>query len=153
MKNLFWNLQWKNRDQNFDNHLLITTGAIPNNNQGKPPFFYSTGSNRIYFDLLKKVCILHSALKIKTYCNIKCGYTVWSEGFLYKVAPSELKILPIIYFVIHNSVVLSKILKIIVPFWLLLVYFDYHQNNQFYRVKNRIFKILLLWHNNFQYFG
>ena len=42
-------------------------------------------------------------------------YTVWSEVFLYKVAPPELKISPIMYFVIHNSVVLSKILKIIVP--------------------------------------
>ena len=38
------------------------------------------------------------------------------RGPLYKVAPPELKILPIMYFVIHNSVVLSKILKIIVPF-------------------------------------
>ena len=79
--------------------------------------------------------------------------TVWSERFLYKVAPPELKISPILYFVIHNSVVLSKKLKIVVPFWLLFVYVDYYQNNQFYRVKNRIFKILLLWHNNFQYFG
>ena len=51
-------------------------------------------------------------LKINTYIN-----TVWSEGFLYKVAPPELKISPIMYFVIHNSVVLSKILKIVVPFW------------------------------------
>ena len=79
--------------------------------------------------------------------------TVWSEGFLYKVAPPELKISPIMYFVIHNSVVLPKILKIVVLFWLLFVYVDYYQNNQFYRVKNWIFKILLLWHNNFQYFG
>ena len=46
--------------------------------------------------------------------------TVWSEGFLYKVAPPELKISLIMYFVIHNSVVLSKILKIVVPFWPLL---------------------------------
>ena len=42
-------------------------------------------------------------------------HTVWSEGFLYKVAPPELKISTIMYFVIHNSVVLSKILKIVVP--------------------------------------
>ena len=41
--------------------------------------------------------------------------TVGSEGFLYKVALPELKISPIMYFVIHNSVVLSKILKIVVP--------------------------------------
>ena len=34
---------------------------------------------------------------------------------LYKVAPPELKISLIMYFVIHNSVVLSKILKIVVP--------------------------------------
>ena len=69
-------------------------------------------------------------------------HTVWSEGFLYKVAPRELKISPIMYFVIHNSVVLSKILKIVVPFWLLFIYVDYYQNNPFYRVKNRIFNIL-----------
>ena len=36
-------------------------------------------------------------------------------GFLYKVALLELKISAIMYFVIHNSVVLSKILKIVVP--------------------------------------
>ena len=65
--------------------------------------------------------------------------TVWSERFSYKVAPPELKISPIMYFVIHNSVVLSKILKIIVPFWLLFVYVDYYQNNQFYRVKIDLF--------------
>ena len=65
--------------------------------------------------------------------------TVWSEGFLYKVAPPELKISPIMYFVIHNSVVLSKILKIVVPFWPLFVYVNYYLNNQFYRVKIDIF--------------
>ena len=78
-------------------------------------------------------------------------HTVWSEGFLYKVAPPELKISPIMYFVMYNSVVLSKILKIVVPFWLLFVYVDYYQNNQIHRAKNRI--LWLLWHNNFQYFG
>ena len=31
--------------------------------------------------------------------------------------PGQLNFLPIMYFVIHNSVVLSKILKIVVPFW------------------------------------
>ena len=41
--------------------------------------------------------------------------TVWSEGFLCKVTPPELKISPIMYFVMYNSVVLSKILKIVVP--------------------------------------
>ena len=30
--------------------------------------------------------------------------TVWLEGFLYKVVPPELKISPIMYFVIHNSI-------------------------------------------------
>ena len=69
--------------------------------------------------------------------------------FLYKVALPELKISPILYFVIHNSVVLSKILKIIVPFWLLFTYFDYYQNNQFYGVKidflnNFIFNFALM---------
>ena len=41
--------------------------------------------------------------------------TVWSEVFLYKVAPPELKISPNVYFIMYNSVVLSKILPIIVP--------------------------------------
>ena len=40
--------------------------------------------------------------------------TVWSQWFLYKVAPPELKISPMMYFVMYNSVWLSKILKIIV---------------------------------------
>ena len=44
------------------------------------------------------------------------------------------------YFVIHISVVLSKILKIIVPFWLLFVYVDYYQNIQFYIVKIEFLK-------------
>ena len=35
----------------------------------------------------------------------------------------------------------------------LFVYVDYYQNNQFYRVKIGFFKILPLWHNDFQYFG
>ena len=48
--------------------------------------------------------------------------TVWSENFLYKVALPELRNSPIMYFVIHNSVVWSKILKIVVSFWLLFVY-------------------------------
>ena len=42
-------------------------------------------------------------------------FTVWSQGFLYKVALPELKISPIMYFVMYNSVVLSKMLKIVVP--------------------------------------
>ena len=42
--------------------------------------------------------------------------TVWSEGFLHKVAPPELKISPNVYFIMYNSVMLSKILPIIVPF-------------------------------------
>ena len=46
------------------------------------------------------VCMYHSLIKV----------------FLYKVAAPELKISPIMYFLNHNSVVLSIILKIIVPF-------------------------------------
>ena len=68
---------------------------------------------------------------------------VRSEQFLYKVALPELKNLPIMYFVIHNTVVLSKILEIVVPFWPLFAYVNYYQNNQFYRVKISFFKILL----------
>ena len=40
--------------------------------------------------------------------------TFLSLGFVYKVAPPELKISAIMYFVMYNSVVLSKIMKIIV---------------------------------------
>ena len=78
-------------------------------------------------------------LYIRFYCLLHNfpPTTVWSEGFLYKVALPKLKIQPIMYFVIHNSVVLSKILKIIAPFWSL---FAYYQNNQFYRVKISFFQ-------------
>ena len=51
-------------------------------------------------------------------CNhewVRILITVWSEGFLYKVALPELKFSTIMYFVINNSLVLSKILKIVVP--------------------------------------
>ena len=130
----------------------------------------SVDTRRLCFKILsysKTQCPKKDNNAIKIFCSITTqrikstvfwnfffhSATVWSEWFLYKVAPTELKISPIMYFVIHNSVVLSKILKIVVPFWLLFVYVDYYQNNQFYRVKNQIFKILLLWHNNFQYFG
>ena len=67
--------------------------------------------------------------------KIRIAGTVWSEGFVYKVAPSELRILPIMYFVIHNLLVLSKILKTVAPFWSLFAYVNYYQNNQIYRVK------------------
>ena len=36
---------------------------------------------------------------------------------------------------------LSKILKIVVPFWPLFVYVDYYQINQFYRIKIDFLKI------------
>ena len=36
------------------------------------------------------------------------SFTVWSEGFLYKVALPELKISPIMYFVIHNSLLTPR---------------------------------------------
>ena len=37
------------------------------------------------------------------------------RGSIYKVAPPELKISPNVYFIMYNSVVLSKILPIIMP--------------------------------------
>ena len=46
---------------------------------------------------------------------LKIFYTVWSEGVLYKVAPPELNISPIMYFVMYNSIVKAKVPKIIVP--------------------------------------
>ena len=56
--------------------------------------------------------ILGSMIAI-VYVQLKSQHT---GLILYYVAPPELKISPIKYFVIHNSVVLSKILKIVVPF-------------------------------------
>ena len=53
--------------------------------------------------------------KNKSPKNVELVHTVSSEGFLHKVAPPELKISPNVYFIMHNSVVLSKILPIIVP--------------------------------------
>ena len=41
--------------------------------------------------------------------------TVWSERFVYKVAPPELEISPSMYFSMYNSIVQSKVPKIIVP--------------------------------------
>ena len=70
-------------------------------------------------------------------------FTVWSEGFLYKVTLPELKISPIMHFVIYNLVLLFKILKIVVPFWSLFAYVNHYQNKQFYIVKISFFKILL----------
>ena len=76
--------------------------------------------------------IFGEKMKKKFDLVIQLAFTVWSERLLYKVAPPELKISPEMYFVIHNSVVLSKILKIVVPFWPCLFYVDYYQNKQFY---------------------
>ena len=80
-------------------------------------------------------------------------YTVWSEEFLYKVAPPELKISPIMYFVMYNSIVLSKILKIIVPLE------QNFEKTNLYSIKLIILIIIDIdkqgskWHNDFQYFG
>ena len=130
--------------------------VVCNINQVRKSFFEELGIydnetfiRQIYYDYIegKSSNTLHDPH------SSNVSFTVWLEGFLYKVALPELKISPTMYFVIGNSVGVSKILKIVVPFWLLFVYVNYYQNNQFYRVKNQIFKILLLWHNNFQYFG
>ena len=51
------------------------------------------------------------------------------------------------------SSVIQNIAQLLCHFDSCLSYVDYYQNNQFYRAKNQIFKIVLLWHNNFQYFG
>ena len=58
---------------------------------------------------------------------------VLSEEFLYKVVPPELKISPFMYFVIHKSVVLSKILKIVVQNFENSIFdckIDYFDNNR-----------------------
>ena len=57
------------------------------------------------------------------------------RGVLIQSCSAGAKNSPIMYFVIHSGVI-SKILKIVVPFWSLFAYVDYYLNNQFYRVKN-----------------
>ena len=56
--------------------------------------------------------------------------TVWSEGFLYKVAPPELKNSPIMYFAIQNiencCAIRAKFWKF--DFWLYKI--DYFDNNR-----------------------
>ena len=108
------------------------------------------------------VCISPTAkymysVELKTMFFLPCPYgtihTVWSEGFLYKVPLPVLKISPIMYFVIHNSVVLSKILKIVVPLE------QNFENSIFDSIKLIILIIINIdkqeskWHNDFQYFG
>ena len=71
---------------------------------------------------------------------------------LYNVVPPELKISPIMYFAIYNSVVLSKILKIVVPLK------QNFEKTDFYSLKLVILIIINIdkqeskWHNDFQYF-
>ena len=74
--------------------------------------------------LQKSNCVCREQHLCHEFFDIQVGYyqreqrssTVCSEGFLYKVAPPELKNSTIMYFVILNSVMLSKILKIVVPY-------------------------------------
>ena len=68
-------------------------------------------SKRNQVDMELFQCIYNNSYAILRNPEVKITIlcTVLSEGFLYKVAPLELKISPIMYFVIHNSVVLSII--------------------------------------------
>ena len=52
--------------------------------------------------------------------------TVWSEGFLNKVAPPELNISPRMYFVIHNSVVNIQNIEKYCAILILIVYANYY---------------------------
>ena len=114
----------------------------------------------LYSYILHIDCVIQFSVKnlfnianTRPKCLKKTSDTVWSEGFLYKVAPPELKISPIMYFVMYNSVVLSKILKIIVPLE------QNFEKTDFYSIKLVILIIIDIgklgskWHNTFQYFG
>ena len=96
-------------------------------------------------------CSLNALFDIYICKTAPC--TVGSEGFLYKVARRELKISPIMYFYMHNSVVLSKILKIVVPLE------QNFEKTDFYSIKLIVLIIIDIdkqgskWHNDFQYFG
>ena len=56
--------------------------------------------------------------------------TVWSEGFLGKVAPPELKISSNVYFIMYNGVIQN--IAYLCAIFTLFVYVNYYQNNQFY---------------------
>ena len=110
----------------------------------------------INFNYISTSCVYNSLHMQLLNCHISLKqkfwiwYTVWSEGFLYKVATPDLKISPIMYFVIHNSVVLSKILKIVVPLEQIF------KKTDFYSIKLVILIIIDManrGHNDFQYFG
>ena len=61
--------------------------------------------------------------------------TVWSEGFLYKVAPPELKISPIMYFGMYNSIVQAKVPKIIVPIKQKILKFNFYYKKMIILIK------------------
>ena len=78
------------------------------------------------------ICLLGVGKEIEqhkclNFVNIWATCTVWSVGFLYKVAPPKLKISLIMYFVMYNWEVLSKILKIVLPLE--------HEKTDFYSIK------------------
>ena len=85
--------------------------------------------------------------------EFRAPHSFFRGRFLYKVATPELKISPIMYFVMYNSVVLSKILKIVVPLE------QNFEKTDFYSIKLVILIIIDIgkqeskWHNDFQYFG
>ena len=68
--------------------------------------------------------------------KMKSGVTVRSGGVLIQSCPAGAKISSIMYFVMYNSVVLSKNIarKSLCHFDTLFAYVDYSQNNQFYIV-------------------
>ena len=85
---------------------------------------------------------------------LQSGISQFDQRGSYKqVAPPELKISPIMNFVIHNSVVLSKILKIVVP------QEQNFENLIFDSIKLIILILIVIdkqeseGHNDFQYFG
>ena len=118
-------------------HLFIVSSQSPQTVRFRLTRFFSGPKMRVrrgppvyqkkytYIDVWCKRTLILKIFKTKlqNFSHLNVGtYTVWSEGFLYKVAPPELKISLIIHFVIHNSVVLSQNIEncctILTPFCL-----------------------------------
>ena len=71
----------------------------------------TNNNNKVIYPWHSLVPFLGNILLVTNFYDV----CIVSEGFLGKVAPPELKISPNVYFIMYNSVVLSKVLPICVP--------------------------------------
>ena len=128
----YWNLTEKNEKDRLQNHLLLS-----------PKHQVGINSQLHHLKQQGRQGLQHQCLKFYPKSWIWCTKHSLIRVVLIQSCSAGAEISPIMYFVIRNSVALSKILKIVVPYWRLFAYVDYYQNSQFYRVKISFFQILL----------